>query len=63
MYLCSLDAASTIIAIPDSRFPIPDSRFPIPDSRFPIPDSRFPIPYCFIVEQTPYLNVLPISSD
>ncbi|NEO01147.1 MAG: hypothetical protein F6K50_38760 [Moorea sp. SIO3I7] len=32
MYLCSLDAASTIIAIPDSRFPIPDSRFPIPDS-------------------------------
>ncbi|NEO58943.1 MAG: hypothetical protein F6J98_00330 [Moorea sp. SIO4G2] len=44
MYLCSLDAASTIIAIPDSRFPIPDSRFPIPDSRFPIPDSRFPIP-------------------
>ncbi|NEO47414.1 MAG: hypothetical protein F6K55_26125 [Moorea sp. SIO4A3] len=48
---------------PPPRFPIPDSRFPIPDSRFPIPDSRFPIPYYFIVEQTPYLNVLPISSD
>ena len=44
---------TTVVAIPQSRFPIPASpvpipasasRFPIPDSRFPLPASRFPLP-------------------